>query len=31
MAALEDPLVEEMIAFIRSSRRGIAGEGRDTG
>jgi UDP-N-acetylglucosamine acyltransferase len=31
MAALEDPLVEEMISFVRSSRRGIAGEGRDTG
>jgi UDP-N-acetylglucosamine acyltransferase len=33
MAALEDPLVEEMIAFVRSSRRGISGQdrGRDTG
>jgi UDP-N-acetylglucosamine acyltransferase len=31
MAALEEPLVEEMIAFVRSSRRGISGEGRDRG
>jgi len=29
MAALEDPLVTEMIAFVRSSRRGIAGAERD--
>jgi UDP-N-acetylglucosamine acyltransferase len=31
MAALEDPLVNEMIAFVRTSRRGISGAERDTG
>jgi hypothetical protein len=29
MAALEEPLVEELIAFVRSSRRGLAGAGRE--
>jgi UDP-N-acetylglucosamine acyltransferase len=29
MAGVADPLVEEMIAFVRSSRRGISGEGRE--
>jgi UDP-N-acetylglucosamine acyltransferase len=29
MAALQEPLVEELIAFVRSSRRGLAGAGRE--
>ncbi len=29
MAAIEDPLVEEMIGFVRSSRRGISGTERE--
>jgi hypothetical protein len=29
MAGVADPLVEEMIAFVRASRRGISGEDRE--
>jgi len=29
MAGVADPLVEEMIAFVRSARRGISGEQRE--
>jgi hypothetical protein len=29
MAAVADPLVDEMIAFVRGSKRGFAHAGRD--